>query len=313
LALAALILTACNNPPPPAEPANEPVAEPIAAPPPPAEEPAPAATPTSPPADASPTAPPPTLAPERPPLPVTIYDTPSDAPAQVTLVSYNPPRNRTPPESVDVGTDRNSAEFPRSQTVARIKRVPVPRGEGLGAGKALRLDFRMPILTEVRDVCEQTHPRCGCDQTKPYAYISLDQPLPAQTDLSQYSDLSLWLRTKEPYDLHLVLTCYVVPAPLFSFDGKEPRPDPCWHAPRATIDVPPIPVRGDDRWHRYQFRTADLPPQQSSTGPDGELVCTLAEVTRVAYVLTRKAPTEPGEYPKDEGTVFFDDFTAIAR
>lgn len=220
---------------------------------------------------------------------------------------------------VEVNTDRNAVEFPRSLTDARLSYPANPADQGAGRARALQLALRLPDQTSEFATCSGKS-ACGCNGITPYAYISLSHPLPPGTDLSAWRDLSLWVRSAEPFDLHLVLSCFVEPRPLRTdapFDGyldaAHTEMNPCWHAPRVELPLrAPIAVLGDDQWHRYQVRVDDLPaspPVELSGG--GQMICTLAKVTHVVYVLKKGHPRLPGDYPRDSGVVRFDDLQAL--
>lgn len=226
------------------------------------------------------------------------------------------PKNR---EFIEVNTDRNAVEFPSSLTLAKIRGAKVAKGEGAGPARALELDFTMVDQHATFAGCS-TKTACGCEDIKPYAYISLSHGLPAEAHASDFKWLSFWARSQEPYDLHLILSCFVEPRPLDNvppnngyLDAAHTQMDPCWHSPRVELPLSdPIAIRGDNQWHRYQVRIADLPPSEPVTLTGGaQMVCTLDKVTHVVYVLKKNHPPLPGEYPKDQGAVFFDNLEGL--
>lgn len=220
---------------------------------------------------------------------------------------------------VEVSTDRNAVEFPSSLTSARLSYKANPPDQGAGKARALQLDLRLPDQTTEFATCSGKN-ACGCTEIIPYAYIALSHTLPVGTELAKWRDLSFWVRSSEPFDLHLVLSCFVEPRPLRTdapFDGyldaAHTEMNPCWHSPRVELPLrAPIAVLGDDLWHRYQVRVDDLPaspPVELSGG--GQMICSLANVTHVVYVLKKGRPRLPGDFPKDAGVIRFDDLQAV--
>ncbi len=255
--------------------------------------------------------------PARPKLQVLVSEGPSDDPDGRLLAGYErlgKPRNH---ERVEVSTDRNAAEFPGSVSSARIGGVAVAAGVGAGKARAMELVLRLqnqrtPFATCIGDASGATG--CGCDDVIPYAYISVSHDLPAKTRLDQAKFLSFWARSEQPFQLHMVLSCYVEARPEAGYlDAARTKMDPCWQSPRVELNLPdPIDIRGDDQWHRYQVRIDDLPPGERVFMSDGgPVVCSLDNVAQVAYVLKKSQPPEPGEYPEDKGVIFFDDLQAL--
>lgn len=305
----------CDRPTPPPEPAQaapEPapaVAEPAAATA--TAAPPEAASPTDAPAAASPStadwAPAKTV--------VQMSDLPSDATSLVVIAGYDKAKKNRPLEPLELNTDRNAVEFPQSKTAVKLVSVPVAKGEGVGEGRALGLDFVMPDQTTPYAPC-MGKGSCGCHKITPYAYINVLHALPKETRLAEWQDLSFWLRSKEPFGLHLVLSCFIEPrhmsnvAPFNGYlDEALTEMDPCWQPRRVELNLSdPVAIVGDDRWHRYAVRVAGLPPGQPVTMTDGSLkACTLAEVTHVGFVIKRSRPPLPAEYPHDAGLVLLDE------
>lgn len=316
-ALAGLALLAptlgCDRPTPPPEPppaAPEPVpavAEPAAVTT--TVAPAAAATATDAPAATTATdwAPPKTV--------VQMSDLPSDATSLVVIAGYDKAKKTKPLEPLEINTDKNAVEFPQSRTALKLVSVPVAKGEGVGEGRALGLDFVMPDQTTPYAPCLGKG-TCGCHQIVPYAYINVLHTLPKGTQLADWQDLSFWVRSKEPFGLHLVLSCFVEPRPMSNvapfngyLDDALTEMDPCWQPRRVELNLSdPVAVVGDDRWHRYAVRVAGLPPGQPVTMADGSLkACTLQEVTHVGFVVKRSRPAMPAEYPKDAGLILLDE------
>lgn len=253
------------------------------------------------------------------PLDVEVSDLPpSDTQTQV-LVGYERPGKSRRREPVDLSTDRNSVEFPQSLTRAKISYVANPAGSGAGPARALELEITLPSQQTQFATCSGKS-ACGCKGIVPYAYISLSHGLPAGTDLAKWQHLSLWVRSKEAFDLHVMLSCFVEPRPRQTMppfngylDEDLTEMNPCWYAPRAELPLrEPIRILGDDRWHRYQVRIDDIPPGEPVTFTGGgQMVCTVQAVTHVIYVLKKNQPPVTGEYPANTGVIRFDDLQAV--
>ncbi len=277
-------------------------------------EPTPIATPVPPPP--APVVPPP---PVKAKMVVLVSDTAPESGGRQLLSGYERLGKSKNRELVEVNTDHNAVEFPSSLTAAQIRGAKVGKGEGAGLARALQLDFTMVDQHTPFAGCG-TKTACGCEDIKPYSYISLSHALPPEAHASDFKWLSLWARSQEPYDLHLILSCFVEPRPMDTvppnngyLDAAHTQMDPCWHSPRVELPLSdPIAIRGDNQWHRYQVRIADLPPSEPVTLTGGaQMVCTLEKVTHVVYVLKKNHPALPGEYPKDQGSVYFDNLEGL--
>ena len=243
----------------------------------------------------------------------------SDDPGKQLLVGYERLGRSRNLQRVDISTDRNAVEFPASVTSARIRGVAVPADTGAGKGRAMSLKLRLREQWAEFAACIG-NPTCGCEGVIPYAYISLGQELPAEPRLDAFKTLSFWAKSKEPFELHMVLSCYVEPRPKSTvapnngyLDEAHTKMDPCWQSPRVELPLSdPIEILGDDMWHRYQVPIADLKPSAPvKVNGAGQMVCSLDKVTHVAYVLKKSQPPEPGEYPQDEGEILFDDLEGL--
>jgi hypothetical protein len=274
----------------------------------------------------------PTVAPTPPPPPRTVFrkpphpvlqvqvsETPADDPRKRTLVSYDRLGRSRNPDHLEVSTDHNSVEFPVSLTTAKVRGVAIPEHVAAGKGQAMALSLRMPEQKTPYVTCIGKD-GCGCEGVIPYAYVSVAHDLPQDVHLDEYKALSFWSRSKEPFELHMVLRCYIEPRPQSNvppfngyLDEGLTQPDPCWQAPRVELTLSdPIEIRGDDVWHRYRVPITGLKVSDPVKLPGGgEAVCQLSQVTEVAYVLRKSIPVEPGEYPKSEGVVYFDDMEGL--
>lgn len=251
-------------------------------------------------------------------LEVEVSESPSEDPARQLLVGYER-LNKRAAESVEISTDRNGSEFPGSLTRAKIRSVAVPIEEGARTPRAMTLELSLPEQRTPYAACLHKSD-CGCEDTKPYAYISLSHALPTDAHLNQYKSLSFWARSGEAFELHVILSCYVQPRPQSTvapfngyLDAAYTQVDPCWQSPRVELPLSdPIEIRGDDVWHRYQFSVADLKPGEPVELRGGGLMeCSLGKVTHVAYVLKKSKPRMAGEYPEQKGVVYFDDLEGI--
>lgn len=270
------------------------------------------------PAASEPTAEPPP--PLKPHLDVTV----SDLPAQGTetevrlLAGYERLGKRRNPERLEISTDRNSAEFPGSHTRAVVTGVTVPPGVGavpVGQAKAQAMQLKFTLEQQKTPFagCDRKS-GCGCAGIVPYAYLSLAHALPPGVRLDEYKHLSFWAKSAAPFDLHVVLSCYVEARPDAGFrDLAHKEMDPCWHPTRVQRQLPePVPIRGDGQWHRYQFRIDDLPPPEKVFLKDGgPMACTVDNVTEVSYVFEKNEPPVQGEYPGTQGIVWFDQLQAV--
>lgn len=252
-------------------------------------------------------------------LEVEVSELPPSATESQLLVGYERPAKGGRREAVELSTDHNSVEFPQSLTRARISYVRNPSDAGAGAARALELKFALPSQKTPFATCSGKS-ACGCKGIVPYAYISLSHDLPKGADLSNWQHLSFWARSKKPFDLHVMLSCFVEPRPqrtMPPFDGYLDEDltemNPCWYAPRAELPLrEPIAILGDDRWHRYQVRIDDIPPSEPVTfSGGGQMVCSVKAVTHIVYVLKKAHPPATGEYPLDSGSVQFDDLQVV--
>lgn len=266
--------------------------------------------------------PPPAAAPVKavqPKLDVLVSQRPADDPGKRLLAGYERLGKGKNTEHIEISTDRNAVEFPDSLTRAKIRGVAVAADEGAGKARAMMLELRL-VDQQAKYAACTVGDGCGCEGVIPYAYVSLSHDLPAKVRVDEFKALSFWVRSKEPFQLHMVLGCYIQPrpkstaAPLDGYlDAALTEMNPCWQSPRAELTLPdPIEILGDDIWRRYQVPIAGLKtsePVELLGG--GEMVCQLGKVTRVAFVLKKSHPLVPGEYPKDEAVIFFDDLEGL--
>ncbi len=259
--------------------------------------------------------------PPRPKLQVLVSETAADDPAKQLLIGYERLGKSKKSEHIDLNTDRNAVEFPASVTSAKLRGVKVAASEGAGRARALEVEFNLQDQRAEFAGCS-AKAACGCEGAIPYAYVSLSQQLPTDAHLDQFPSLSFWARSPESYQLHIILSCFVEPRPLDTLapsngylDEAHTQIDPCWHAQRVELPLSdPIDIRGDNVWHRYQFRIADVPPSEPVTLMGGGLmVCSLDKVNHVVYVLKKSHPPQLGEYPKDQGIVQFDNLERLTK
>jgi len=255
-------------------------------------------------------------------LQVLVSDLPAVDPGKRLLVGYErlgKPRNA---ERIEVNTDHNAVEFPSSVTSAKIRSVAAPDDLGSGSTRAMKLQLRLQDQQTDFAGCigKVGKDGCGCEDLIPYAYISLSHGLPTGVHLHEFNALSFWVKSADPFELHIVLSCHIEPRPKTSgganrgyLDAAHTQIDPCWQSPRVELPLSsPIAILGDNAWHRYQVTIAELKasaPVKLQGG--GTMVCSLDKVTHVAYVLKKSHPPEPGEYPKDAGVVYFDDLDGV--
>lgn len=249
-------------------------------------------------------------------LEVLVSERPSEVAEKKVLAGYERLGMSRNGERLSVHTDRNGAEFPHSLTSAHLGGTAVAQGVGAGPARALKVDLHLETQGTRFAGCDCKKRNCGCEKIIPYSYISISHELPAKVFLGQFESLSFWSRSAEPFELQVVLSCFVRARPDAGYlDAAHTELDPCWHNTRVELKLPdPIEIRGDDKWHRYEVRMADLPAPEPVLQYDRGLVaCTFDDVTQIAYVLKKSHPAVLGEYPRDQGTIYFDDLEGLGK